>query len=142
MSGELPREAGFTLVELLIAMTLMAIGIAAIVAGFSSGVLAIGRASQASTAAAIADQQMETFRQEPYTSIALSATCPNPPAATQLTGSDGRVYLMTTTVCAATPSTSGGTNGEAVKQVTITVVDKQTNKTLVTETSTFDSLTG
>jgi len=144
MTTKVHAEAGFTLVELLIAMTLMAIGIAAIVAGFSSGVFAIGRASQASTGAAIADQQMETYRQEPYSAIIVNmATCASPaPAAVPQTGSDGRTYLVTTAICATTPSTSGGTSGEQVKQVTITVVDKVTNKTLVTESSTFDSLTG
>lgn len=58
-----------TLVELLIAMTLMAIGIAAIVAGLSSGVFAITRAHQTSAAAVIADTQMETFRRGPWSTL-------------------------------------------------------------------------
>ena len=52
-------EEGMTLIELLIAMTILAIGIAALVAGFSSGILSINRARLASTAAALADKQME-----------------------------------------------------------------------------------
>ena len=43
-------------------MTVMSIGIVALVAGFSSGFGAINRASTDSTAGALADQQMEAFR--------------------------------------------------------------------------------
>ena len=40
-------EGGFGLIELLIAMTVLAIGISAIVAGLSSGMVALNRASRA-----------------------------------------------------------------------------------------------
>jgi prepilin-type N-terminal cleavage/methylation domain-containing protein len=71
------EEAGFGLVELLIAMTVMAIGISAIVAGLSSGLIAVNRARDASTAAAVADKQIEAYRALPNCSIYLdSATIP------------------------------------------------------------------
>ena len=41
----LRAEEGMTLIELLIAMVVMSIGIAAIVAGFSSGILSVDRAN-------------------------------------------------------------------------------------------------
>lgn len=134
-------EAGMTLIELLIAMTLMAIGIAAVVAGFGSGVLAVGRASELTTAAALADKQMETFRQESYSAISIGT------ATTFPAGSDGRTYKVTTMVgwgCvdAATPPSCSGSVGTPVKQVTIAVVDPPSNTTLLTETSTFDAATG
>jgi prepilin-type N-terminal cleavage/methylation domain-containing protein len=65
------EQGGFGLVELLIAMTVMTIGIMAIVAGFSSGIVALNRASRASTAGTLADKQMEAYRALPYKQIAL-----------------------------------------------------------------------
>ena len=62
-------EEGMTLIELLIAMAVMSIGIAALVAGFSSGVVSINRARVTSTAGTLADKQMELYRQAAFTSI-------------------------------------------------------------------------
>ncbi len=61
LKSRLRAEEGMTLIELLIAMVVMSIGIAALVAGFSSGVVSIGHARTASTAGTLADQQMETL---------------------------------------------------------------------------------
>jgi prepilin-type N-terminal cleavage/methylation domain-containing protein len=66
-------EAGVTLVELLIAMVVMSIGIAAIVAGFSSGIFTTVRAARSSSAGALADQQMEAIRGLNYSVIATTA---------------------------------------------------------------------
>jgi type II secretory pathway pseudopilin PulG len=68
------NEGGFGLVELLIAMTVMVIAITAIVAGFSSGMVAINRASRVSTAGTLADIQMEGYRKVRYAAIALAWT--------------------------------------------------------------------
>src|SRR5947207_3444492 len=65
-------EAGFGLIELLIAMTVMVIGISAIVAGFSSSILALGRASHVATAGTLADKQMEAYRALGYSKIKLN----------------------------------------------------------------------
>ena len=62
-----------SLVELLIAMTVMSLGIAAIVAGFSSGIFTTVRAAKSSTAGALADQQMEAIRGFNYGLIATTA---------------------------------------------------------------------
>ena len=62
-------EEGMTLIELLIAMVVMSIGIAALVAGFSSSILSVNRAHLASTTAALADEQMELHRQAASTSL-------------------------------------------------------------------------
>jgi Tfp pilus assembly protein PilE len=73
----LPRarsQEGFGLIELLMSMTMLNIGILALVAAFQSGAFALQRASKTSTAAAIADIQMERFRAMTYTSIALDST--------------------------------------------------------------------
>jgi len=52
--------------ELLMALTLLNIGILAIVAAFQAGALAITRASRTATATTVADKQMELFRAIPY----------------------------------------------------------------------------
>lgn len=69
--GRLRNEEGFGLVELLIALTVMNVGLLAIVASFTSGTVALSRASHVSTAAAIADAQMETYRAMIYDDIGL-----------------------------------------------------------------------
>ena len=58
MSLRLRSEQGFGLIELLMAMVMLNIGILAIVAAFNSGMFAMNRASQISTASALADSQM------------------------------------------------------------------------------------
>jgi len=60
--------------ELIISMTMLNVGILAIVASFNSGALALKRAGDVSTASVVADKQMELYRALKYTEIALSAT--------------------------------------------------------------------
>jgi len=60
--ARLRKDQGFGLVELLMAMAVMQIGVLAVVAAFTSGAIAINRASKTTTAAALADAQMETYR--------------------------------------------------------------------------------
>src|SRR5881397_4422895 len=62
-------ESGFGLLELLMAMVLLNVGILAIVAAFSSGNAALARASRISTAAALADNQIEAYRGLIYDNI-------------------------------------------------------------------------
>ena len=59
------------MVELLIAMSVMAIGILALFAMFQSAILQIRRASTTSTAAALADREMENYRAIKYGIIGL-----------------------------------------------------------------------
>src|SRR6059036_979553 len=98
-------------------MTIMVIAIMGIVTAFSSGLVALNRASHASTAATLADKQMESFRKTAYASITptcssgtsaatdcFSTVTPNP------TGPDGRTYQIDVAVrfdCAL--GTLGGT---------------------------------
>jgi prepilin-type N-terminal cleavage/methylation domain-containing protein len=142
------NESGFTLVELLIAMVVMAIGISAIVAGYSSGLLGVNRARLASTAGALADKQMEVFRQGSFASVPTTLQ-----AATTPTGSDGHTYWMQIngspscavgTYSPGPPATCSGTPASRpVKLVTITVRDgSATAKVLFTEDATFDASTG
>jgi type II secretory pathway pseudopilin PulG len=71
ISTRVREESGFGVVELLIAMTVMVVGIMAIVAGLGSGIIAVKRAGDESTAAALADAQMEAYRALPNCAIYL-----------------------------------------------------------------------
>jgi Tfp pilus assembly protein PilV len=71
ISTRVREESGFGVVELLIAMTVMVVGIMAIVAGLGSGIIAVKRAGDESTAAALADTQMEAYRALPNCAIYL-----------------------------------------------------------------------
>jgi type II secretory pathway pseudopilin PulG len=154
-------EGGFGLVELLIAMTVMVIAIMAIVAAFSSGMVAVSRANRASTAGAVADTQMESYRKVRYSAI--TPTCASGTSASTdcfvsstVTGADGRSYRVDTAIrfdCAL--GTLGGTvpssatctgTGAArpAKRISIIVLDPSESpaKELFRETSTFDQATG
>ena len=104
-------DEGFGLVELLIAMTVLAIGIFALVAGFSSGYGALNRSSSASSAASVAETKMESYRALKYVSITptcLAADCP--PTVTAPVAGDGRTYQMEVSVgLACAVGTLGGT---------------------------------
>jgi prepilin-type N-terminal cleavage/methylation domain-containing protein len=67
-------ERGFGMVELVIAMAVMSVGILAVFGMFQSGVIAIERASIVSTAAAIADSEVENFRAVKYNTIGIAST--------------------------------------------------------------------
>ena len=62
-------ESGFGMLELLMAMVVLNVGILAVVAAFSSGNAALARASRISTAAALANKQMEVYRGLKYDNI-------------------------------------------------------------------------
>jgi Tfp pilus assembly protein PilV len=64
-----------TLVELLIAMFVLTVGILALVAAYSSGYLALNRATRVSSATLVANAQMERFRALQYSAIRLNTTC-------------------------------------------------------------------
>src|SRR3972149_1162002 len=67
-------EKGFGMIELLAALSVLNIGILAVVAAFNSGAVALRHASQISTAAALGDKQMELYRAIAYNAIVLDTT--------------------------------------------------------------------
>jgi type II secretory pathway pseudopilin PulG len=94
-------EAGFGLIELLIAMVILQIALLALVGAFGAGSVALGRASKANTAQALANQQMELYRSMTYDPIGLDT------AAAPATG----MYVADTSVCTAGLSPVCGNTG-------------------------------
>lgn len=72
---QLGDEEGLGLIELLIAMMVLVVAILALVAAYSSGYVALRRATQVSSATLLADSQMERFRALRFDNIALDTTC-------------------------------------------------------------------
>jgi type II secretory pathway pseudopilin PulG len=165
VQARLRAETGFGLIELLIAMTMLNIGVLAIVAAFNSGMISLQRASRISTATALADIQMELYRALTYSSIKLDTdaatgadsvyksdpawsaaliteTCAGVPnecnPSRVAVGADGRQYRVDTYSVAHTP-----TNGRSVKLVTVVVRDAANlATTFARQASAFDQSTG
>lgn len=74
MSTRLRREDGFGLVELITTMVILNIAIFALFAMLNAGVLSISRASRTSTAAVLAEKQLETYRSLLYQDVGLHAS--------------------------------------------------------------------
>ena len=160
ISSRVRDESGFGLVELLIAMTVMVVGITAIVAAMSSGFIAVKRAADESTASALADKQMEGYRKVTFDSVTPTCSPTSAPSAdcfvsNTVTGPDGRSYRVDNGIkskCAvgtlggtvASPTCTPTEAARPVKLVTIVVYDPSTApaKELFRETSTFDQATG
>ena len=102
-------EAGFGLVELLIAMTVLAAGITALVAGFTSGYLALSRASVRSTAGALADAQMEKYRALDYSNIGLTWSGYDSTYTTDAACTDTSSYGSGAVTCATASTNEGAT---------------------------------
>lgn len=158
------------MVELLVAMTVMAIGILALFAMFQSAVLQITRASTTSTAAALADSEMEGYRAIKYEAIGLdeadialadgtytsdSAYQTNPADRVALAacGSSPCTTSVPTLVVTGADnrdyrvdtyiSVQNVTNGRDVVLVTVVVRDQQdTSKVWARVASSFDESTG
>jgi type II secretory pathway pseudopilin PulG len=159
------EEAGLGLVELIVALGLLAIAISAQLAVFESSYTSLSRANMKGTAVTVADKQMETYRTLPYSCIYLASATgdstysgdsaysgsqvtgsncsPNTTPATSATtasqtvsGPDNRSYRVDTYIVSTTPS-----GGRALKNVTV-VVRELTNGAvgivLAREASTFD----
>jgi type II secretory pathway pseudopilin PulG len=78
LAGRLGRRAakgdGFGVVELLIAMTILSIGIGALVSVFAASAVSLRRAGQKGTALTLADTQMEVYRTRGFTGVRIDGT--------------------------------------------------------------------
>jgi type II secretory pathway pseudopilin PulG len=146
-------EGGFALIELLISMTVLVVGMFALLATFTSGYTTLNRADVKGSATMLADRTMETYRGKLFTDIAAGTPCPPTCSLTTTTtysgastppSPDGRTYSVTSvaTTLDATNTQAGNTtsaNPRSIKVVVVTVADAS-GKTWVTERSTFEEL--
>ena len=150
----LDNESGIGLIELLIAMTVTSIGIMALVAGLSSGNVALERANDAASAASVADAKMESYRALRYDAIAtppgcLAAACA-PTIDTTPTAGNGRTYRMEISVgwvcpvgtlgAPVAPATDPQCSSPAshpAKLVRIVMKNEAGTKTLYSQSTTF-----
>jgi prepilin-type N-terminal cleavage/methylation domain-containing protein len=99
-------EGGFGLIELLIALTVLAVGVLATVGLFESSLLHLGRATKITTAAAVGEQEMEQFRAVTYSAIGLEPTAFATAATNATYIGDG--------ACASTCMSAGPADGQTV----------------------------
>ena len=67
-------DGGFGLVELLIAMTILTVGIGALVTTFAASAVSLRRAGQKGTALTLADTQMERYRTRTFSAVRIDGT--------------------------------------------------------------------
>jgi Tfp pilus assembly protein PilV len=109
--ARLKNESGFGLIELLIAMVILQVALLAIVAVFSSGAVAMGRASRVGIASGIADRAMEQYRAYIYGSIGLNTTTATDSTYTSdtaCTGHSGTCSDVSVSGCTASPQSPAG----------------------------------
>jgi Tfp pilus assembly protein PilE len=167
----LRQEAGFGLIELLMAMTILNIGILAVVAAFNSGSVALRRSGMISTASVLADKQIELYRALTYGAIALDPS--SIPGTTPYTSDSAYSATQVTVTCTTplpeqcnasrtidattTPASPDRHNyrldtyivddlptgtSRTLRKITVVVRDgTNLNKVLARETSTFDCST-
>jgi prepilin-type N-terminal cleavage/methylation domain-containing protein len=156
-------ERGFGLVELVAALSIMSIGILALVAAFNSGALALQRSARVSTATVLAERQLELYRGMTWGQIGLAADsadslyAANRPFAQandlscadaglpecmpiqDVNGPDGRSYRIDTYVVQYDFADQGGSALRPVKVVRVLVRDgSDLSSVLVRQESTFD----
>jgi prepilin-type N-terminal cleavage/methylation domain-containing protein len=120
-------ERGFGMIELVAAMSILVIGLLAVFTMFQSGIIAIQRAGWQTTAAVLADTQMEQFRAIKYESIGLSSSAVDAAdavykgdtayiaASTATTTLAGSMTASTTTMTVASAAGFPTSNGFRVK---------------------------
>ncbi len=117
------REDGVMLMELTIAMSVLAVALFALMATYTSGYVAINRASITGTASTLADSAMETYRGKRYADITPGTTTTTYTRTSNPPSPDGRTYVVTATVTPATAVNTSGTSARSVKRVSIVVTD-------------------
>jgi prepilin-type N-terminal cleavage/methylation domain-containing protein len=133
-------EGGFALIELLIASTVLAVGLMAVLASFSTGYLELSRANTQATATLLADKAMEGYRGQQFAALPSAGTTSVTYSATSTPASpDLRTYTVQTVVADATATNTTGSTARAIKVITVSVTDS-TGRQWVSERSTFEAL--
>ena len=98
------NEEGFGLVELLIALTVLAVGVLGVASAFISGMVTLRRAGQVSTATALADRQLERYRALQYCAIYLDPATVPAIGSQYRAGFTGTLVQSTTADCSVAPT--------------------------------------
>lgn len=144
LGTRLASESGMGLIELMIALTVLVVGVGGTMSLMAGSLLTLQHAGKEGTAITLADRQLESYRSMPYQCISSSFSTPsgcvtysgfpNPYAASQTTTSadspDHRLYDVATLISNATGSGS---------QVKVTVALHGSGTVLAQEASYFSS---
>src|SRR5579862_1564921 len=68
------EEDGFGIIEVLIALTILAVAIGALVSVFTASALSLHRSDERGTAVTLAEDQMEIYRTVPFAGIRIDST--------------------------------------------------------------------
>ena len=98
-------QAGFTIVEVLVALAIFAIGLAGIGSLLGTTVRANGLAAQLTAATQLTQDKLEELRNTPYTAVASGADS----TGLTETGEAGGIYTRTWTVTTGTPAATAKT---------------------------------
>ena len=134
LAGRMRNEDGLGLIELLIALLVLNVGIFATLGAFTSAASTLKRSSRISTAAAIADQEIEALHNLKYSQIVNvgPALWPSAPDGGSYT------YQVVVTSGAGVQVTGGSAN---LEQAAVTVTSNADPKAKVTSITTFSRCT-
>ncbi|MDP9020371.1 MAG: prepilin-type N-terminal cleavage/methylation domain-containing protein [Actinomycetota bacterium] len=113
--GGVAGDAGFTLVELLVAVFLFGVVMVALTGTFIAAVRSVGDQRLRTSATRVATDRLETLRSMPFDQLDAQA------GQTTTTTPDGRAFTVDTTVTAIDAATGAPAVGGAVKQIAVTV---------------------
>jgi prepilin-type N-terminal cleavage/methylation domain-containing protein len=99
-------DHGFGMVELLIAMAILSIGIAALMLAFASSAVSLRRAGQKGTALTLADTQMEWYRRLSFTGVRIDTSL------IPTTGTYLSAHTSDSTIPPSTGQAVAGQNGD------------------------------
>lgn len=86
-------EEGFSLLELVAALTILAVGIVGVMGVTTSSMGVASTTSSRSKAVGLATQKIEEFRSKPYDLLAVMPSCPGPPPPTTTTTTPPTCYV-------------------------------------------------
>ena len=135
-------DGGFALIEMLIALTVLSVGLLAVLGSFTTGYIALNRANTEATATLLADKTMEAYRGKQFTALPAAGTSSvTYSVSTTPASPDGKTYTVQSTVVDTAATNTSGSTARAVKVITVTVTDSA-GRLWATERSTFDALEG
>lgn len=116
----LRAEDGLGLIELLIALTLLAIGIGATIASLSSSIVVLQHSSKEGTAITLADRQLEAYRAMPFACVPRSSSMIQPAACPVVPTYSGFPQPYSTTAVTSYDQTVSGSDAPDHRSYVVT----------------------